>query len=55
MARENSKYRSFHLTKIQDARFVKLAERCQMNPNSLMRLICETLQPSDVEQLVKRS
>lgn len=52
--RKNTKYRSFNLTLTQDARFVKLAERVNMTPNSLFRLLCERLQPRDVDDLAKR-
>lgn len=54
MARENTKYMSVNATKDQHARFVKLAENCDMTPNALMRLIMEKLKPSDVKQLLGR-
>lgn len=52
--RKNTKWRSINLTNEQDARLVKLADKCGLNPNSLLRLVAERLQPSDVEQLLKR-
>lgn len=54
MARENSHYMSVHFTKDQYARFEKLVERVGMNKNSLMRLIAERMQPSDVDAMLKR-
>lgn len=54
MARENTRYRSINLTKDQDKRLVALAERCSMNVNSLLRLVSEKCQPSDVEAMLKR-
>lgn len=55
MARENTKWRSVNLTLQQDERLVKLADKCGLNPNSLMRLIAERMQPADVQRLVERS
>lgn len=54
MARENTAYTSINLTLEQKARLKKLAEKCGMPVNALLRLFAERGQPSDVEQMLKR-
>lgn len=54
MARENTRYTSINLTVEQRERLEKLAERCGMTKNSLLRLFAERGQPADVEAMLKR-
>lgn len=54
MARENTKYTSVNFTREQHERLGKLADKCNMTRNSLLRLVAERMQPADVDAFLKR-